>query len=322
MEILKLLPVGKETLWGGTRLKKEYGKDFPMDKLGETWECSVHPDGMSLVANGQYRNQTLGSVLQQHPEYLGSKIPGGKDFPILVKFIDANQDLSVQVHPDDEYAQQHGLPNGKTEMWYIMDAVPDAEIIYGFEHQVDKEKLAQAVVAGNLDKHLHKVKVQKGESYFVPAGTVHGIGAGVLVAEIQQSSNETYRVYDYNRQDAQGHTRELHFDKAVATLDMSPISRNSHSQRLVKYYPNCSREILCACEYFVTEKIVTKYGFSFPMLTTSFQVVLCLEGEGTLEINTEDFKPVPFNKGDCLFIPAGKGKCCLFGAATLLKIRC
>lgn len=203
MEIMKLIPTGKDYLWGGTRLREEYGKKIELTPLAETWECSVHPDGPSYVANGIYKGQSLAEVLSAHPEYLGTKVENGK-LPVLVKFIDAKKDLSVQVHPDDTYAREHEGDNGKTEMWYVVDADEGAHLIYGFQHKVTEEILRKAIETGTLDKHLQKVEVHKGDTYFVPAGTVHGIGKGILVAEIQESSNVTYRVYDYDRVDKNG----------------------------------------------------------------------------------------------------------------------
>ena len=204
MEILKLQPAGKDYLWGGTRLRDEYGKKIDLTPLAETWECSVHPDGPSIVANGPHKGKTLAEVLRLHQEYLGSKVKNG-ELPILVKFIDAKKDLSVQVHPDDEYAREHEADNGKTEMWYVIDAEEGASLVYGFQHKVTPKLLKKAIETGTLDKHLHKIKVRKGDVFYVPAGTVHGIGAGILIAEIQESSNVTYRVYDYNRVDKNGH---------------------------------------------------------------------------------------------------------------------
>lgn len=182
-EIMKLIPTGKDYLWGGTRLREEYGKKIDMTLLAETWECSVHPDGPSFIVSGSYKGQSLTEVLNAHPEYLGTKVKDGK-LPVLVKFIDAKRDLSVQVHPDDIYAREHEGDNGKTEMWYVIDADEDASLIYGFRHKVTEGILRNAVETGTLDKHLQKVRVRKGDTYFVPAGTVHGIGKGILVAEI------------------------------------------------------------------------------------------------------------------------------------------
>lgn len=321
MEILKLQPCGKDYLWGGTRLRYEYGKKIDLTPLAETWECSVHPDGPSVIANGEFKGQTLASVLKQCPEYLGTKVKNG-EFPVLVKFIDAKQDLSVQVHPDDEYAQEHEGDNGKTEMWYVIDAKEGARLIYGFKHRVTEEILRKAMETGTLDKHLQKVEVHKGDTYFVPAGTVHGIGAGILMAEIQESSNVTFRVYDYDRVDKNGKKRELHFDKAVQVMNMDVAPDVKQNPRLVKYYPGCSRELLCRCKYFETERIQVTKGFSFSVREESFQVLMCLDGYGQVETMDANQKPMRFSKGETIFLPAGIGRCLVVGDTTVLKIRC
>ena len=285
MEIMKLIPTGKDYLWGGTRLREEYGKNIDLTPLAETWECSVHPDGPSYVANGTYKEKTLAEVLKAHPEYLGTKVEDG-ELPVLVKFIDAKKDLSVQVHPSDDYAREHEGDNGKT------------------------------------DKHLHKVPVHKGDTYFVPAGTVHGIGKGILVAEIQESSNITYRVYDYDRVDKNGKKRELHFDKAVQVMKMKVAPDVSQKPRMVKYYSGCSRELLCRCKYFETERIQVTKGFAFSVMDASFQVLMCLDGYGEVQTMDAEQKPMRFSKGETLFLPAGLGRCLVVGDAELIKVRC
>ena len=321
MEILRLQPAGMDYLWGGTRLRDEYGKKIQMTPLAETWECSVHPDGPSVVANGEYRGRELREVLKAHPEWMGTKVQDG-DFPILIKFIDAKKDLSVQVHPDDDFAREREGQNGKTEMWYVIDADEGAQLIYGFKHNVDEQILKTAVETGTLDKHLQRVEVHKGDVFYVPAGTVHGIGAGILVAEIQESSNVTYRVYDYDRVDKNGKKRELHFEKAVQVMNMDVAPDAKQKSRIVKYYPGCSRELLCRCKYFEVERIQVTKAFSFSVLEESFQVIMCLDGEGQIETMDENLKPVRFVKGRTLFLPAGLGRCLVVGDATVLKIRC
>lgn len=321
MEIIKLFPSGKDYLWGGTRLRDEYGKRIPLSPLAETWECSVHPDGPSYVTNGEFKGWSLPEVLKCHPEYLGTKVKNG-ELPVLVKLIDAKQELSVQVHPDDGYAQKYEQQNGKTEMWYVIDAEEGASLIYGFRHQVTPQILRDAIETGTLDKHLQKVQVHKGDTYFVPAGVVHGIGKGILLAEIQESSNITYRVYDYNRKDRSGRMRELNFDKAIEVMDMRPTSDILQKSRMVKYYPGCAKEILCRCKYFEVERIQVTKGFTFPVLDGSFQILMCIEGYGQIEAVDLEQKPVRFQKGDTLFLPAGLGKCFVVGDATLLKVRC
>lgn len=321
MEVMKLIPTGKDYLWGGTRLREEYGKEINLTPLAESWECSVHPDGPSYVANGSFKGKTLAEVLKETPKYLGTKVENG-ELPVLVKFIDAKKDLSVQVHPNDEYAQKHEHDNGKTEMWHVIDAEEGACLIYGFQHAVTEEILRKSLEAGTLSKHLQKVPVHKGDTYFVPAGTVHGIGKGILVAEIQESSNVTYRVYDYDRVDKNGKKRELHFSKAVQVMDMSVASDVKQKPRIVKYYPGCSRELLCRCKYFETERIQVTKGFSFSVMNSSFQILMCLEGDGQVETMDAEQKPMRFCKGETLFLPAGLGKCLMVGEAELLKIRC
>lgn len=327
MEIMKLKSVGKDYLWGGSRLREEYGKKIDLMPLAETWECSVHPDGLCSIINGTFAGETLLEVLDTYPDYLGKKVYFNqeevrKELPILVKFIDAKNDLSVQVHPDDDYARLHEKQNGKNEMWYVMDAEENASLIFGFAHPVTKEILQSALETDSLDKHLQKVKVKKGDVFYVPAGTVHGIGAGTLVAEIQESSNVTYRVYDYNRLDKDGNKRQLHFDKAIEIMDMGVAPDVNQKPRMVHYYPGHSKEILCRCKYFIVEKIQVKTGFSFSVLDSSFQVLLCLEGDGQIEAADGYKRPVRFQKGECIFLPAGIGRCFILGSAVLLKTRC
>ena len=211
-----LTPAGKDYLWGGNRLKTEFNKEIDLVPLAETWECSTHPDGPSVIVTGTHAGKTLAELLKEHPEYLG-KHPGTEgELPVLIKFIDAKKNLSVQVHPDDDYARTYENGQlGKTEMWYVMDAAPDAQLVYGFNHDITKEQLRQSLKDGTVEKYLQKVKIQKDDVFFIEAGTVHAIGAGALIAEIQESSNLTYRLYDYNRVGKDGKLRELHIDKAL-----------------------------------------------------------------------------------------------------------
>lgn len=322
MEPMLLKPVGKDYLWGGTRLKTEYKKQIDITPLAETWECSVHPDGPSLIDNGKFAGMTLEEVLQTHPEFMGTNVDIESGFPIMVKFIDAQKDLSVQVHPDDEYAKEHEHQNGKTEMWYVMDACPGASLVCGFAHDVTPNQLRDAVKKGTLTEHLQKVDVHRGDVFFIPAGTIHAIGAGALIAEIQENSNVTYRVYDYDRVDKNGQKRELHIDKALEVLDMQASDTMHRKSRIIHYNPSCEREVLCSCRYFETEKILMSKEFLFSVLDTSFQVILCLEGSGMIEAGEDDVDVVHFSKGDCVFLPAGLGRCHVTGGAELLKVRC
>lgn len=310
-----LAPAGKDYLWGGERLKTEFGKKIDLTPLAETWECSAHPDGLSVVANGKHKGQTLSDVIRDHPEYLGTKCDPSQGFPILIKFIDADKNLSVQVHPGDRYAKKNEGDRGKTEMWYILDAKPDAELVYGFEHPVDEKILRDAVNNGELSKHLHKVKVHKGDAFYIPAGTVHAIGAGILLVEIQESSNLTYRIYDYDRIGIDGRKRELHLDKAVEVINVKPVGGIRQKSRYIRHYPGCSREIICRCKYFEVERICCSKSFGFTVRPESYQVILCIEGAGVID-------NMSFKKGDCILFPAGLGRRMISGQCELLKVRC
>lgn len=321
-----LKPMGKDYLWGGNRLNDIYMKKININPLAETWECSVHPDGPSVVASGEYEGRTLPDVLQEHPEFLGSHPKAMDDFPVLIKFIDANKKLSVQVHPDDEYAKEHENGSlGKTEMWYVLDAKEDAEIIYGFNRKIDKEQLASSIESGSIEKYLRKVKVKKDDIFYVEAGTIHGIGEGVLVAEIQENSNLTYRLYDYNRLDKNGNKRELHIEKAMDVIETGEISEPRQPMRVLKYKPGCANELLCRCKYFQVERLLINTEINRDMVEyrtgdNSFQILLCTNGCGS--IFSHDGMLLNFFKGDCIFVPASSPKLKIHGKAQLLKVMC
>jgi mannose-6-phosphate isomerase len=322
MEPILLRPTGKDYLWGGERLKSEYGKEIALSPLAETWECSGHPDGPSYADSGELKGCSLAEITERHPEWLGTKNNPVLGFPILIKFIDAAKDLSVQVHPSDEYAKEHeNGQNGKTEMWYVLEADDRASLVWGFEHKVTKNLLKKNIEQGSLSKDLHYVPVHKGDVFLIKAGTVHAIGAGIILAEIQESSNLTYRLYDYNRIGKDGKKRQLHFEKAVQVLNMNPIEHTEQAHRVVHYYYGCSRELLCRCKYFEVEKVIVTKGFSFSVMNTSFQVLLCTDGEGGIETDVSN-RPLRFKKGSCIFLPANLGRCHIIGECTLLKVRC
>lgn len=314
-----LRPAGKDYLWGGTRLKTEYGKDLPLFPLAETWECSVHPDGPSVVASGIHAGRPLPEVLAEHPEYLGTHGRRFDTLPILIKLIDAKQDLSVQVHPGDEYALAHEGELGKTELWYVVDALPGARLVCGFEHDVTAAQLRAAIAGGTLQKHLHSVEVQAGDVFFIPPGTVHAIGAGCLIAEIQESSNVTYRLYDYNRRDKQGSLRPLHVDKALDVLNMKRGFQEKQSPRLIRYRPGCSHQIIGRCEYFQVERLQIFGTCRLDVDRESFQVLLCIRGEGQSFYCGEK---MPLPSGACLMCPAGVGTVELSGKFETLIIQC
>lgn len=319
MEPMLLKPVGKDYLWGGNRLKNEFNKNISICPLAETWECSAHPDGPSAVVNGEFAGQTLVSVLKEHSDFLGSKTDKRYGLPVLVKFIDAKRNLSIQVHPDDEFAREHENDFGKTEMWYVLDAEEGASLTYGFAHDISEELLLRAISEGDLDKHLNRVEVHKGDSFLIPAGTVHGIGAGCFLAEIQESSNVIYRLYDYDRTDKTGKKRELHIKKALQVLNRKTGQRYVQRARLVQYYPGYSREVLCRCQFFETVRICVRKKAEFFVDNTTFQIVLVTGGFGELKTGNDGYE-IRFKRGDCIFLPAGIGEIILTGKCEFLKI--
>ena len=321
-----LKPAGKDYLWGGRRLRDDFSKEIELEPLAETWECSTHPDGRSIVAGGAYAGYTLAEVLILHPEYLGTHPRTKSELPILIKLIDAKQDLSVQVHPDDAYARAHENGSlGKTEMWYVLDAAKDAKLIYGFYHDMKKEVLQKSLENGTVEKYLQKVPVQKDDVFYVEPGTVHGIGAGVLIAEIQESSNLTYRLYDYNRVDKNGQKRSLHIEKALEVANLCGSAVPRQPMRVLKYKKGCATELLCRCKYFQVERMLIntercREMADFRTGSNSFQVLLCIGGCGVLL--QEGGEVIRFFKGDCIFVPASSTSLKLHGKAQMLKVGC
>lgn len=326
-----LSPAMKDYLWGGTRLKDGFSKDTEMDILAETWECSTHPDGHSLVASGPFKGRSLIDVLRENPDFAGTH-PRIKDgIPILVKFIDAKNDLSVQVHPDDDYAYEfENGQQGKSEMWYVVEAAKNAKLIYGFRTDITKEKVKQALDEENLEHYLLSVPVKKGDVFFIPAGQVHAICSGCLIAEVQESSNLTYRLYDYNRVDKAGNKRPLHIEKALDVMNLSRSEKPVQPMRLIRFRQGIKIEKLYQCKYFNVEKVTLdtqrckKVDAKFKTRDNSFRVVMCLEGCGTLfwedELGNE--KNLDFYRGDCIFVPANSVEYRAHGRAEVLRIGC
>lgn len=317
-----LRPAGKDYLWGGRRLKDDFSKEIDLTPLAETWECSVHPDGPSVVSGGDFDGQTLDTVLKAHPEYLGSRNQNG-EFPLLIKLIDAKQDLSVQVHPDDDYAATYESgQKGKTEMWYVLDAAKDARLIYGLKHDSDEEEIREAIQKGTLMNHLRQVPVKKDDLFFIEAGMIHAIGAGVLVAEIQENSNLTYRLYDYDRVDKHGKKRELHVEKALRVARLESSVEPRQPLRVLKYRRGAASELLCRCQYFEVYRMLInterRQQVSYRADELSFRVLLCIGGCGSMSFRQKELK---FYKGDCIFVPADSAELILHGQAQFLDVR-
>lgn len=297
MSVFKLRPSCKDYLWGGHRLVEEYGKEYEGEILAETWELSCHPDGPSTIVNGAYAGKTLEEYIEEAgKEVLGKNCRRFRDFPILIKFIDAKQNLSIQVHPDNRYALKNEDQYGKTEMWYVMDAGKDAFLYYGFKKEISKEEFARRIQEDTLLEVLNAVPVQKGDVLFIESGTIHAIGEDILIAEIQQNSNVTYRVYDYGRVGKDGKKRDLHIEKALAVTNRVPLIKSKSS------YPH-----VADCDYFTVDKLNLDGQMMRRMegyvSEESFVSILILDGEGTVSCGDE----VTYKKGDSLFLPAGSG---------------
>ena len=323
-----LKPAAKDYLWGGRRLNDEFNKGIDVYPLAETWECSTHPDGQSLVASGTDAGKPLIEVLREHPDYLGThplQIMNGKpELPVLIKLIDATQDMSVQVHPDDAYALENENCLGKTEMWYVLAARKGASLIYGFNQDMDRERVQNALAGGTIKKYLNRVPVRGNDVFFVEAGTVHAIGAGIIMAEIQESSNLTYRLYDYGRVDRNGKQRKLHVEKALQVMNMQFFGNAPSAYAGIALSKGYACELLTRCKYFQLERLLLNtdiYGLSLDYKTgsNSFQVLLCTEGRGFL--SGENFS-LSFSKGDCVFVPSESIPLKLSGKAQVLKVSC
>ena len=308
MSVLKLKPSCKDYLWGGHRLVEEYGKEYDGEILAETWELSCHPDGPSTIVNGAYAGKTLEEYIEaEGKEVLGTNCRRFRDFPILTKFIDAKQDLSIQVHPDNRYALKNEGQYGKTEMWYVVDAGKEAFLYYGFKKEVSKEECARRIREDTLLEVLNAVPVQKGDVLFIESGTIHAIGKDILIAEIQQNSNVTYRVYDYGRVGKDGKKRDLHIEKAIAVTNRVPLIKSRSS------YPH-----VADCDYFTVDKLNLDGRMMCRVEGTvseeSFVSILILDGEGVVSCGNK----VSYQKGDSLFLPAGSGAYVIEGSCDAL----
>ena len=309
MGIVKLRPSCKDYIWGGHRLAEEYNVAFDGPVLAEAWELSCHPDGPSIVDGGTYDGLTLEQYIEKRGrEILGTHCRRFRDFPILTKFIDAKDNLSIQVHPSNGFALQNEGQYGKTEMWYVLDAEDDAFLYYGFSREISKEEFAQRIKDNTLLEVLNPVPVKKGDALFIESGTLHAIGKGILIAEIQQNSNVTYRVYDYGRVGKDGRKRDLHIEKAIAVTNRVPIVRSGSN------YPH-----VADCDYFTVDKLNLDGRLTYRMQGTvssaSFLSILILDGEGTISCGGEQIR---YRKGDSLFLDAGSGDWQIEGSCDAL----
>ncbi len=286
MQFYKLTPACKDNLWGGELLRTKFGIQSSCQPLAEAWVLSCHPAGPSLLPDGT----PLPAWLAAHPGAAGTHCAGFAQFPVLIKLIDAAQPLSVQVHPDDAYALVHEHQYGKTEMWLVLAAAPGATLYYGVRRPVTRAELAAHIAAGTVTQLLNAVPVKAGDVFYIPAGTLHAIGAGIAVAEVQQNSNVTYRVYDYGRLGPDGKPRALHIQQGVAVADLNPTRAPDFGGHLAQ------------CPYFTADACAAP--FTGTADGRSFHSLLVLAGRGTL---TQNGQSAPLAPGDSYFLPAGSG---------------
>ena len=304
-EIVRMEPAFKDNLWGGTRLRDVYGKKCDYDIVAESWELSTHKAGQSIVATGKNKGLMLGEYINRFGRgILGWKCDPYERFPLLIKFIDSRESLSIQVHPGDDYALQKEDEYGKNELWYVVDCEPESYLYCGFSRDTDEAEVRRRIEDGTLTEILNKIPVKKGDSYFIENGTVHAIGPGVLICEIQQSSNVTYRLYDYQRRDKYGELRELHIDKAMEVTNFH--EKDMEAAKTME------------CKYFSIEKSVFDGEVSFNLDDSSFRAFVVLEGSGQVSCGEES---LAYRPADCFFVPAGKKTVAFHGCGTILKVQ-
>jgi mannose-6-phosphate isomerase len=312
---LQFEPILKERIWGGEKLKTILNKPITSKITGESWELSTVEGDVSVVANGNLKGKSLMELIDETPnEILGTRVYErfGKQFPLLFKYLDAREDLSIQVHPNDKLAKERHNSFGKTEMWYVMQADTDSRIIVGFKENSSKEEYLKHLNDKTLVSILDDVKAKSGDVFFLETGTVHAIGAGLVVAEIQQTSDITYRLYDFDRKDAQGNTRELHVDLALDAINYNKVD----TQKKYETKTNESN-VVVDCPYFTTNFIPLENKVEVSKSGETFTVYMCIEG--SFEIEYDGFKQT-YKKGDTVLVPAEINAFILTGKASILEI--
>lgn len=316
---IKLTAPLKDYLWGGTRLKTDYNKKSDLEKVAESWELSCHKDGSSVIANGEFEGKTLPEFIEiKSKSVLGVACEKFENFPVLIKLIDAKDNLSVQVHPNNEYALRVEGEYGKTEMWYIVDCDEGASLLYGFNDKITKEEFKKHIEDNTLLDVCNKVEVKKGDVFFIEAGTLHAIGSGILIAEIQQNSNTTYRVYDYGRVGADGKPRDLHVEKALEVTNLCPPEREPVAQGEKEQLDGYSITLLSSCDYFTVYSVDIETRAVLCADGTSFHSILCLDGDLTLKSSHGD---IGIAKGESLFLQAGFDDYTIHGKGQVILTR-
>ncbi len=312
---LQFNPIFKDRIWGGTKLKTILNKPITSDFTGESWEISTVENNVSVISNGEFKGKSLNELIDLYPEdVLGTFIykKFGKQFPLLLKYLDARQDLSIQVHPDDYLAKKRHNSFGKTEMWYVIQADKNSKLIVGFKNKSSKDAYSKSLKDKTILNLLDSKNIDKGDVFFINSGTVHAIGAGILIAEIQQTSDITYRLYDFDRKDTNGNLRELHEDLALEAINYDVVD----AQKLYSQELNISNSVV-ACDYFKTNVIQLNNTMSVLQNQQTFRVYMCTEGNFELTLNDNVYK---YKIGDTVLIPASTENFVILGKATILEI--
>ena len=311
-KINRLTPIYKDYLWGGNKLQSKYHKnDTDKEIVAESWELSTHPDGISRI-----NNELLSEYLKETPQILGAKCKEN-DSPLLIKYIDAKGKLSIQVHPDDAYARMNEHDNGKTELWYVVEADENAYIYLGLKQTITKEDFCKAISTSTITDYLNKISVKKGDVFLVEPGTLHSIGEGCLIAEIQEKSNVTYRVYDFNRKDLNGNLRPLHIDKALEVTNFKQSNHDGLPDEIIKQTASTTIERLKKCEYFTVDYYAIKNKETFNVNEESFKVLMLTAGNAVVSTSDETVSLV---QGESIFLSAGDYEVSVTGICEFLTV--
>lgn len=311
-KINRLTPIYKDYLWGGNKLQSKYHKnDTDKEIVAESWELSTHPDGISRI-----NNELLSEYLKENPQILGAKCKEN-DSPLLIKYIDAKGKLSIQVHPDDAYAKMNEHDNGKTELWYVVEADENAYIYLGLKQTITKSEFYEAISTSTITDYLNKVSVKKGNVFLVEPGTLHSIGEGCLIAEIQKKSNVTYRAYDFNRKDQNGNLRPLHIDKALEVTNLNQSNHDGLPDEIIKQTTSTTIERLKKCDYFTVDYYAIKNKETFNVNEESFKVLMLIVGNATVSTGEET---VFLEQGESIFLSAGDYEVSVTGICEFLIV--
>ena len=311
-KINRLTPIYKDYLWGGNKLQSKYHKnDTDKEIVAESWELSTHPDGISRI-----NNELLSEYLKENPQILGAKCKEN-DSPLLIKYIDAKGKLSIQVHPDDAYAKMNEHDNGKTELWYVVEADENAYIYLGLKQTITKSEFCEAISTSTITDCLNKVSVKKGNVFLVEPGTLHSIGEGCLIAEIQKKSNVTYRAYDFNRKDQNGNLRPLHIDKVLEVTNLKQSNHDGLPDEIIKQTASTTIERLKKCDYFTVDYYAIKNKETFNVNEESFKVLMLIVGNAAVSTGEET---VFLEQGESIFLSAGNYEVSVTGVCEFLIV--